>query len=92
MHSYVIKYVGALKSDVFIFITKKKALCITVNLQTSHKQTLTHKCFVLHTFTIRGLSINSHENCTVRSCWCRVKSLHIPSACMWKDFAAEIQG
>ena len=74
----------------FLFLGKslKYYRELTALIQTD----LRHKCIVLHTFTIGGISINSHENGTVRSCWCRVKRLHNLSACTWKDFEAEIQG
>jgi len=58
MQRYVITYDGALKSDVSIFISKKKALCIAVNLQPSFKQTLTHKRIVFHNFTVRDISVS----------------------------------
>jgi hypothetical protein len=55
-------------------------------------ETLIHKRIVFHNFTIRDISVNSHENDTVNSWWCRVNILQIPSSGMQKDFAAEIQG
>jgi hypothetical protein len=69
MHRYVIKQDGALKSEVSIFISEKKALCIAVKLHPSFKQALTLKRTVFHNFTIRDISIKNNENGTVSSWW-----------------------